>query len=141
MGLYLCVCASEDEDVEVDGVEIGCYDDLHILRTTIAERLENGIWGSRFPVFMSHADSDGEWTADEAQMLGRELLVIDGELAELPPRPFAADSWQARVQRTLGVSPASMSECFIDVDGEPLLARLRELAEIAVAQGCPISFQ
>ena len=42
MGLYLCVFASSDLDEEVDGVEVGSYDDFHTLRTAIAEQLEGG---------------------------------------------------------------------------------------------------
>lgn len=141
MGLYLCVFAAADSDDELDGVEVGSYDDFNRFRTAVAERLEGGRWGSRFPQLMSHPDSDGEWTPDEAQALSRELLIIGGELASLPPEAFAAGSWQAQVATTIGVVPSSLADCFIDVDGEPLLERLRELATLAADRCLPVSFQ
>ena len=66
MGLYLCIFASDLDDEEIDGVEVGAYDDFDLLRTTVAQQLEAGHWGSRFPVLMSHPDSDGEWSPKEA---------------------------------------------------------------------------
>jgi len=141
MGLYLCVFASRDVDDEVDGVEVGSYDDLHQLRGAVAKQLEGGRWASRFPVLMSHPDSDGEWAPHEAQALARELRTIEDELGALPPTGFAEGSWQRGVAKTTGVIPGSLAQCFIDIDGEPLLERLRDLADIAADRDLPISFQ
>jgi hypothetical protein len=141
MGLYLCVFVSRDADDELEGVEVGSYDDFHLLRTTVAERLEGDQWASRFPVLLSHEDSDGEWTPQEALALSRELRTIEDELAALPAIGFPEGSRQSGVANAMGVVPASLAECFIDVDGEPLLERLRDLADLAAERGCPISFQ
>jgi len=141
MGLYLCVFASNDADDELEGVEVGSYDDFNLLRTTVAEGLEGGTWGSRFPVLMSHPDSDGEWTPREALTLVRELQTIEDELAVLPSPGFPEGSWQSSVAKAMGVAPGSLAECFIDVDGGPLLERLRDLAKVAADHDCPISFQ
>jgi len=141
MGLYLCVFASAATDDEIEGVEVGGYDDFHALRSAIAESLEAGNWGSRFSVLMLHSDSKGEWTPEEASALLQELDAIENEFRYLPPVPFADGSWQAQTARLRGIRPASMADCFIDVDGEPLLGRLRELSVVAVRHGCPVSFQ
>lgn len=142
MGLYLCVFASRsNDDDELEGVEVGSYDDFHLLRSTVADRLEGGVWASRFPVLMSHSDADGEWTPQEAEELGRELRTIREELAALPPTSFVDGSWQGAVATTLGMVPSSLAQCFIDVDGEQLLERLLELVDVSVESGCPVSFQ
>jgi hypothetical protein len=141
VGLYLCVFSSAAADDEVDGVEVGSYDDFHDFRLAVAHGLENGQWGSRFPVLMSHHDSDGEWSPAEAIALAEELQVIETGFAALPARGFAAESWQEGVAGSLGLAPKTLRECFIDVDGELLLERLRELALTAVKLGAPISFQ
>ena len=125
MGLYLCVFSSQAADEEVDGVEVGSDDDFHDLRGAVAQGLENGRWGSRFPVLMSHSDSEGEWSPAEAFALAGELETIEAEFAALPARGFAAGSWQEGVARSVGLGPTTLGECFIDVDGEPLLERLR----------------
>lgn len=65
MGLYLCVFDDDEADDDLDGVEVGGYDDFGALRQTVCERLEGRAWGSRFPIFMNHADSSGDWSADE----------------------------------------------------------------------------
>ena len=141
MGLYLCVFRSDEVDDEVDGVEVGSYDDFHDFRLAVAQGLENGQWGSRFPVLMLHHDSDGEWTPGEAVALAGELQVIETEFAALPARGFVAGSWQAKVAGSLGLAPKTLRESFIDVDGELLVERIRELAVTAAKLGVPISLQ
>ncbi len=140
MGLYLCVFDGTDEDNELEGVEVGSYADFHSFRKTVAECLENGEWGSRFPVVMGHHDCDGVWTAADAATLERELLDIRAGLAQLPPVPFPA-GWQAEVSRPQGLRPGSLAACFIDVDGEPLIDRLLQLTRVAQRQSLDIHFQ
>jgi hypothetical protein len=141
VGLYLCIFRSDSVDDEVDGVEVGSYDDFNTFRTTVAQVLERGRWASRFPVLMSHSDSDGEWSSAEATVLADELQVIEKEFAALPARTFVAASWQEEVARSQGLVPQTLRESFIDVDGEVLIARLRELAVTAAKLGAAISFQ
>lgn len=137
----MCVFRSAAADEEVDGVEVGSYDDFHSLRSAVAQSLEKGQWGSRFPVLMSHSDSVGEWSPAEAIALAGELEIIGGEFGALPARPFAAGSWQEGVAKSLGLTPTTLGECFIDVDGEPLLERLGKLALTAARLDAAISFQ
>lgn len=61
MGLYLCIFAGDDGDEELDGVEVGGYDDFGEFPDLIARLLEGGTWASRFPVLMTHPDSHGDW--------------------------------------------------------------------------------
>lgn len=141
MGLYLCVFASSKDDEELEGVELGSYDDFGTLRSTVADRLEGGQWASRFPMLMSQPDSDGEWSPQAAAALSRELRTIEEELRALPSSQFADGSWQSGVAKMTGLVPATLADCFIDIDGEPLFERLRALADLAADQGRPISFQ
>jgi hypothetical protein len=48
MGLYLCIFAGDDGDEELDGVEVGGYDDFGEFRDLIARLIERGTWASRF---------------------------------------------------------------------------------------------
>jgi hypothetical protein len=91
MGLYLCIFAGDDGDEELDGVEVGGYDDFGEFRDLIARLIERGTWASRFPVLMNHPDSQGEWGPAQASQLQRELTVIRAELAAMPalPTPMA----------------------------------------------------
>ncbi len=139
MGLYLCVFA-DDTDDEVDGVEVGGYDDFHSFRLAVAERLESGEWGSRFPVLMMHPDSEGEWTPAQAAGLERELLAIGDELARLPAAPIE-EGWRHDVVKQLGIEPATLLDCYFDIDGEPLVERLIGLTRAARQIDQPISFQ
>jgi hypothetical protein len=45
------------------------------------------------------------------------------------------------IAASLGLAPKTLRDCFIDVDGELLLERLRELALTAAKLDAPISFQ
>jgi hypothetical protein len=52
--------------------------------------------------------------------------TMDGDkgVSALSPVPFNS-SWQREVAKTMGIVPKNMLDCFFDVDGEPLIMRLR----------------
>ncbi|EEF59770.1 Imm70 family immunity protein [Pedosphaera parvula] len=137
MSLYLCVF---DEDDEIDGLDVGAYSDFAHFRNTIAQELEEGRPGTRFPTLMLHSDCDGEWKPDECLKLSRELEIIASELKQRPPREFHSE-WQKGVVKKLGLTPLNLYDCFIDVDGEPILERLARLVETAKRRQLPILFQ
>ncbi len=72
MGLYLAVF---DDDEELEGVEVGSYDDFSWFRNTIVDRLEEGVAGSRFPTLIKHSHCDGQWSPSEAVALKVELAA------------------------------------------------------------------
>ena len=137
MGLYLCVF---EGDEDVDGVEVGPYADFNALRDHIVRHLEGGRAGSRFPTFILHSDSDGEWSLAECSALREELAMISAELMARPAVEMASD-WQKSLARSIGLVPRNAFESFIDVDGEPLIQRLQELVDGALRRGRPITFQ
>lgn len=116
MGLYLAVFVADDVDDEVDGVEVGSYDDFHTFREQVRTRLEDGVAGARFPVLMHHHDSAGVWTSAEAAELLDELATIRTELGD--------------VVHTLR-----------DVEGDLLVVRIADLARASIARDRPIEFQ
>jgi hypothetical protein len=129
----------DDED-ELDGVEVGAYSDFSVFRNAVVAKLEGGVAGSRFPTLILHADCDGRWTPSEAVTLEKELETISVRFQELPPIPLNAE-WQKQVVKTFGVQIQTLYDCFFDVDGEPLLERLINLAELSQAKNLPILFQ
>ena len=138
MGLYLCILDTEEE--EIDGVEIGMYEDYGHFLETITRVLENGIKGSRFPLLTLHSDCDGEWTPEECKVLLPQL----GEISEAMRREkfisYKAD-WQKNLASTLGLKALTLYDSFIDVDGEPLLERMEKLTKVAIDHNLPILFQ
>jgi hypothetical protein len=137
MGLYLCAF---DGDEEVDGVEVGSYEDFNVFRNAVVAAVENGKHGSRCPVLQNHHDSDGEWTPEEAGRLIKELDLVNKEFSSKPPVEFNSE-WKKKVAVSLGLIPKNLLECFFDVDGESLVSRMRRLAEKSVDKGIPILFQ
>jgi len=137
MSLYLCVF---DEDEELDGVDVGAYSDFGDFRNTIAKVLECGKAGSQFPTLMLHSDCDGEWNVGDCEKLENELETISAELKQRPPKGFFAE-WQKNVAKQHGLRPENLYDCFVDVDGEPLLERLLGLARLAQRRELPILFQ
>lgn len=136
MGLYLCVFR---DDEELEGVEVGSYDDFGVLRDQVRDRLEAGLGGCRFPILMSHSDCDGSWSPGEAVLLQAELAVVARELRRHPPLPLSG--WKVEVARTFGLAPRNLAECFFDVDGEPLFDRLIGLCQLSARERLPILFQ
>lgn len=137
MGLYLCIF---DADEDIDGVDVGFYSDFGAFRETVSSTLESGQPGNRFPTLMLHSDCDGQWTADQCRQLELELGAIHDAFADLPPQAFSSE-WQINLAKQIGLRPGNLAESFIDVDGEPLIERLIELARAAQEQGLPVLFQ
>jgi len=102
--------------------------------------LEDGVAGSRFPTLILHADSDGQWTPDEAAKLEKELEIIRVRFQELPPIALDA-GWKEQVAKTFSLQIISLHDCFFDIDGEPLLERLINLTKLSQARDLPILFQ
>jgi len=140
MGLYLVVFGDDHDDDEIEGVQVGGYDDFGEFREIVSTRLEPDGWGTRFPVLMNHVDSEGEWTPSEAAALEQELLIIGDELSRLPALP-RTEGWQAEVAREAGLSPSTLLDSFFDVDGEPLVERLLDVARAAQQHNRSIWFQ
>lgn len=137
MGLYLCIF---DEDEELDGVEVGPYEDFNSLRNHVVREFEGGIGGSRYPTFIIHSDCDGDWSVSECVKLGPELAEIATLMKNGPPVPFVS-VWQAKVAKSVGLVPQNAFECFIDVDGEFVIDRIRKLVTMATDRQLPILFQ
>ena len=137
MGLYLCIF---DGDEEIDGLEVGSYADYNNLRDYVVREFEEGQAGSRFPTFVMHSDSDGEWSVAECYQLREELSAVVEAMKGCPPVGFSSE-WQRAVAKSVGLVPQNAFESFIDVDGEFLLERLQELVEKAITKQLPILFQ
>lgn len=138
MGLYLAVF---DGEQELEGVEVGSYADFGVFRDAVAEHLERGSAGSRFPTLMLHSDCDGSWSPEESAHLQLELEQIADEFRRLPPLDLAPNSWQSEVAKSFGIKPGNLYESFFDVDGEPLIDRLLELIKVSRGRGKEILFQ
>src|SRR5688572_27389262 len=134
MGLYLCVF---DGDKEVEGVEIGSYSDFSAFRDAVVATVEQGRAGSVCPVLTQHSDCDGEWTPADASILLGELNLIENVMSQHSAIPFNS-GWKDEVAKTFGIRPKNLLDCFFDVDGEPLVARLRDLAHASIETPSPI---
>jgi hypothetical protein len=126
--------------VEVDGVDAGSYSDFNRLRHYVAQELENGIPGARFPSLNLHSDCEGEWSAEDCIGLSDELVRIIEAMRKRPAVNFPL-GWQVALAKTLRLAPRNALESFIDADGEPVLLRILGLVEIALSAGEPILFQ
>jgi len=137
MSLYLCVFK---DDKEIEGVEVGLYSDFNFFREAVIAAVEQGQVGSVCPVLVNHSDGDGEWSVAEAAALLSELKVIEKAFDQQPPVEFNSP-WKKEVAKTFGIKTKSLSDCFFDVDGEPLIVRLRDLANASIESQSPIFFQ
>ena len=136
MGLYLAIF---DDGEEIDGIEVGSYDDFAFFRDAVVSNVEDGAAGARCPTLILHSDSDGEWTPEQAVALESELNTIAQEFANLPP--VSLDGWKVEVAKMFGIKPTNLDDSFFDVDGEPLLERLIGLARLSQQRNLPILFQ
>jgi hypothetical protein len=137
MGLYLAVFDEFDEELE--GVEVGSYDDFSTFRRAVMEHLESGKPGSRFPTLILHSDCDGAWSCEDCEALEKELEAVRSGFRKL--KPIVLKDWRAGTVKEVGINPRNLAECFFDIDGELLLDRLMGLVEAARKSGRSISFQ
>jgi hypothetical protein len=137
MGLYLCVFRGDEELL---GFDCGGYDDFEAFRDA-ARALDRRRLFRRYHTLRMNVSPTTMWSPREVARLARELERLDAALRALPPRPFAPGSWQARLAEARGLAPASLRESFVDVDGVPLVDRLRELCAAALEARQPILFQ
>lgn len=138
MGLYLCIF---DGDEEIDGVEIGAYSDFSRFRVSIANLLEDGQPGSKYPVLQNHSGADGEWSPNECYILIDELTEIAEAFKTLPPIKFEEKSWQDNAIKSGRVIPKNLYDSFFDVNKEPLIERLIDLCQKSQKHNLPILFQ
>jgi len=138
MGLYLCVF--DEADNELEGVEVGSYEDFNFFRDAVVVAVENGKAGSVCPMLNTHSDDDGKWESEDAGHLLTELSQIAEVMRRYPPSELNSE-WKKEAAKTFGISPNTLLDCFFDIDGEPLVERLRELAKVSISSGQPILFQ
>jgi hypothetical protein len=137
MSLYLCVF---DGDVEVDGVDLGGYEDFDMFRGAVARFLEDGQAGSRFVTLMNHSDCDGEWDVAECERLSVELTAI-GQAFRALPAVERLQGWQLDVAQNTSVYSHTLFDSFIDVDGVPVIESILRLCAVAKQKNRPILFQ
>ncbi|MFG0251629.1 MAG: Imm70 family immunity protein [Phycisphaerales bacterium JB038] len=140
--MSLCIALFEDDlvDQEIDGLEWGGCDDFEAFRARVADELLEGDWRRGFPVLLTVVDNSAGWPADHVADLAVELRAIAEAFDALPSELHDPESWQASVLAQLGREPSSLREFFIDVDGQPVIDRLLELAEQAATLDRPLSF-
>ena len=137
MGLYLCVF---DDGDELAGVEVGSYADFNFFRDAVVVTVEKSNTGVLCPTLNTHSDCDGEWTTEEAHRLLAELALIADVMRQYPPVELNSE-WKKEVAKTFGISPKTLLDCFFDIDGEPLIERLSQLAQASISSKQPILFQ
>lgn len=136
MGLYLCVFR---DDEELYGIDVGAYEDWERFRGEA--RARDGRIFRRFGTLRVHVSPTTHWSPRDAARLGGELARLREALKREPPRPLAPGSWQAELAAERGLAPATLADCFFDVDGVPLFDGLAELCRLAIETGQPILFQ
>ncbi|MGH8605071.1 MAG: Imm70 family immunity protein, partial [Gammaproteobacteria bacterium] len=132
MGLYLCVF--DEADNELEGVEVGSYADFNFFRDAVTAVVEKGEAGAVCPTLNNHLDSDGEWSSSDSMRLLLELDQVAEAFLKCPPVEYNTE-WKDQVAKVFGINPETLLECFFDVDGEPLVERLQQLAKVSVDSG------
>jgi hypothetical protein len=131
MSLYLTIFDGEEE---VAGWVLGHYSDFGAFRDKIAAVTDS----TRYPLLMSHSDSDGEWSASELAALRHEIESV-AEIFKRRPAEDLLDAFEHTREYREGA--ATLYECFHNVDGENLFEALISLCDEGRRRGLPILFQ
>lgn len=120
--------------------EWGTQDFVHALFSNVAHHLENGIWGSRYPVFMADFYS-GSLDASKVATALTELRSIRQELAAFDPDLVIWDMANPDLKAPWGSDIASTItdlSNYITSTGRDLLADLEEGFEFASGENSPV---
>lgn len=108
---------------------IGTDEFLYSFFSTVAIRLEKGIWGTRFPIVMKELYS-GELNYTNCTLAYTEIMTIKKELSELSPEFIVWDAddltkkppWDNEISKDI----TSLGNYFITSDGRELIDVLLE---------------
>lgn len=81
---------------------LGSYGWYHSFRVAVCEWLEDGKWGSRYPLLMNHSDCDGEYMPDESALLIKEVRDIRERFKAFN---YPVGIYRDKEGKTLGVAP------------------------------------
>ncbi|PCI24164.1 hypothetical protein COB57_05640 [Candidatus Peregrinibacteria bacterium] len=137
MGLYLCIL---DKETEIDGIDVGSYQDYNDFIDTVVTFCENKEKGSVFPILTLHHDSDGTWTTAECIVLKEYFQAIKKQLKQENPIIYS-NNWKENVLKESQIIPINLDESFFDVNGNNLIDRLIALCNLSIEKDLPIVFQ
>jgi hypothetical protein len=124
--------------------QIGSGDFLHSFFSTVALRLENGSWGSVYPVIMNEL-YQGELPANKILDAMNELNCIRQELAKYDPDQVVWDiedlskqpPWGNRISEDI----TNLSNYFVTSDGEDFLAVFERALQMGLEVGKPVKIE
>lgn len=104
--------------------EVGSGDFLHSFFSTVAVNLENGKWGSRFPVIMNEL-YQGKISSRKVEKAIKEVETIKSELKNYPPSKVVWDieylsklpPWGDDIDEEI----TDLSNYFVTSDGEDFI--------------------
>ena len=114
--------------VDLYWYSIGTGDFLHSFFSTICVRLENNVWGSRFPVLMNELYS-GKLEPQQLEEALRELETIQKELERINPDQVIWDKEDRSKMPPWGdnISPdiKALSDYFVTSSGKNLISVIK----------------
>ena len=134
----VCFCLFEG-DPDVARSEYGPYATHNALRAYVVRELEAGQAGSRFPMFMFHADCDEASSVADCENLRDELAAIAAAM-KLRPAVRSAPGGPRAAVGSIGLVPQNAFESFVDAEGEILLERLQSQVDDLLKRRLPIVF-
>ena len=114
--------------------QVGNGEFLNSFFSTIAYNLENGKWGSKFPIIMNEL-YQGEIKCDNLDLAIKELNEITISLQKLPPQKVIWDiedlSKQPPWGNNISEEITDLSNYFVTSEGEDLITLFRHALEKA----------
>jgi hypothetical protein len=114
---------------------------LHALFSTIAMRLENGKWGSRFPLIMNSLYG-GSLPEEHAKAAMKEAHQIREELAQLPPSQVVWDIEKPTQAPPFGTAVGghvkNIAQYFVTTTGRNLVDEVIDNLESQIEFGGPL---
>ena len=121
--------------------QIGSGDFLHSFFSTVAYRLEKGIWGSVYPVIMNEL-YQGELSSDKVSLAIGELKSIKNELKKLSSDQVIWDiddlSKQPPWGNDISADITDLSNYYVTSDGEDFLTIFEHALQKALELNSPI---
>jgi 2,3-bisphosphoglycerate-dependent phosphoglycerate mutase len=121
--------------------QIGREDFLHSFFSTVCYNLEDGRWGSRYPVLMNEL-YQGRLEYEHINDAIAELDSFTGEFKKLPPEKAVWDiedlSKQPPQWYKCNPDAADLSDYFLNSDGDDFLMLFKHALEMGVKVKLPV---
>jgi len=148
MNVSLIICDIDCDEDNVDpykSCELGSYEYINCYLSSISSLLEDGKWGSKFPILIESLDAKAKLEPETCEELLGELDIIQEELKKYPHSKIKCDdidtentNWM--LEAPFDTSADNLYDYFMTMDETNLTKTFYEFAQEASEENMSVMY-